>query len=292
MLSIAGRPERKAAKAVIRHAVEQGITFIDTADNYAPDHSSMGHNESLVAEALREMGLDAGSSSPVVVATKGGAQKPDGRWTPIGRPDYLREACHASLRALKTDRIALYHLHTPDPAVPLVDSVAALARLKEEGKIEAVGLSNVNLGQIRAAQSVTSIASIQNNLSGWNVGYRRSPVVKHCEEEGIVFLAYSPLGGRRRVGELGNNEALAAVARDSGASVYELALSWVLDQAPIVVPIPSATRKSSVDSCVRALSLELDPTARRRLVKAFRTLPGSKRLLARIVGRVGRMVRS
>lgn len=292
MLSIEGRPDREAAKAVIRHAVERGITLIDTADNYAPDHTQMGHNERLIADALGETGLSAGGGSGVVVATKGGARKPDGKWTPTGRPEYLREACHASLRALRTERIVLYHLHTPDPAVPFADSVGALARLREEGKVEAVGLSNVNVQQIRTAQNIVPVASVQNRLSLWDVGYRRPPVLKLCERERIVFLAYSPLGGRRRAGRLLGCEPLVSMGRELRASPHELALAWLLSEAPIVVPIPSATRVSSIESSIRAVSVKLDGAQKRHLVKAFRTLPGSKRLMGRMLRRLGRVVGS
>jgi aryl-alcohol dehydrogenase-like predicted oxidoreductase len=283
LLSIDGRPDRDRAKTVVRAAVEAGITLIDTADAYCLDDSEIGHNESLISEALAEIGLGAGDDSRIVVATKGGNTRPGGRWVQNGRPDHLRAACHASLRALRVERISLYQLHVPDRAVPFADSVGELARLRKEGKVAAVGLSNVSVQQIREAEAITPISSVQNYCSAWDVGYRRSPIIEHCAERGIVFFAYSPLGGRGRSGRLSESDALTTLARELGASPQQLALAWLLGQAPVVVPIPSATRGSSIESSARAASLELDARATRRLAKALRHLPGSAGLFSRVL---------
>lgn len=290
LLSVAGRPDRATAKAVIRSAVERGVTLLDTADNYGLDHTDVGHNERLIAETLGEMDLDAGSGCPVV-ATKGGGLRVDGHWGWDGRPEHLRRACHASLRALGVERITLYHLHTPDPDVPFEDSVGAIARLKEEGKVEAVGLSNVSVNEIHAAREIVPVASVQNSLSAWDVGYRRSPVVECCTTQDILFLAYSPLGGRGRSRALSEHPPVASLAAELGASPQELALAWLLEQAPIVVPIPGATTVASVESGSRALAVTLDDRTRKRLTRAFRSLPGSRGLAERVVGRIRRMLR-
>lgn len=288
-LSLRGRPDRETAKAVVRRAVELGVTLIDTADAYALDHTDIGHNERLIAEALAEVGLRC--DGPVVVATKAGMTRPDGRWQRDGRPEHLRNACHASLRALGVERISLYQFHSPDPAVDLADSVGALARLREEGKVAEIGLSNVSVDQIRTAERITAVATVQNALSAWDVGYRRSRVVEHCAREGIVFLAYAPLGGAARAARLGESPALLALGRELEATPQELALAWLLREAPIVVPIPGATQARSVESGVRALSVDLDLRTHRRLIKAFRTLPGSAGVIRRLSTRLIRLAR-
>ena len=288
-LSLAGRPDRDAAKGVIRTAVQAGVTLIDTADAYALDHTDIGHNERLIAEAFGDMGL-AIEDGPVVVATKGGRTRPDGDWDRDGRPQHLREACEASLRALGVDRITLYQFHSPDPRVPFADSVGTFARLREEGKIEAVGLSNVDVGQIEEARGIVPIASVQNAQSVWDVGYTKSPVVEHCRRHGIVFLAYAPLGGSRRAGKLREASALVRLASELDATPQELALAWLLHQAPIVVPIPGASRPQSVLSSVKAGSLDLDAAMLRRLRSAFRTLPGHRGFVERVGSKLKRLL--
>jgi aryl-alcohol dehydrogenase-like predicted oxidoreductase len=291
LLSLAGRPGRDQARAVIERAVERGITLIDTADAYALDHTDIGHNERLIAEALNDMGLGAGGHSPIIVATKGGQTRPNGAWKPDGRPEHLREACHESLRALGVERIGLYQLHSPDPRVPFADSVGAIAQLREEGKVEAVGLSNVSVEQIREAWSIVPVATVQNRRSPWDVGYRRSPVVQHCLGEGILFLAYSPLGGRGRASVLSESAELRTLGTELGASPQELALAWLLREAPNIVPIPSATKVATVDSSARAAVLSLDAAEHQRVGRALRKLPGSRGLAARVVGRLTRLLR-
>ena len=292
-LSLAGRPDRDLAKAVVRRAIERGVTLIDTADVYALDESDIGHNERLVAEAVREAGARIGTEGPgsVVVASKGGRTRQGAHWGCDGRPEHLREACHASLTSLGIDRIPLYQLHTPDPQVPFADSVGALARLREEGKVAAVGLSNVDVGQIREARAIVPVASVQNGFSPWDMGFRRSPVVSYCEREGLLLLAHSPLGGANRAPVLDQNESLRAIGREVEATPAELALAWLLAQAPIVVPIPGARRVESVESSVRAASLKLDPGILRRLERAFRALPGAESLVGRVLSRLAHRLR-
>ena len=286
LLSTAGRPDRKTAKTVIRTAVERGITLIDSADAYCLDDGERGHNERLIAEALAELNMRAGEDAPVVVATKGGNTRPGGRWVQDGRPDHLREACHASLRALKVERIALYHLHVPDRRVPFAESVGALARLREEGKIAAVGVSNVTLAQVREAETIVPLSSVQNAASVWDVGYRQSPIIRHCAARGIVFLAYSPLGGRDRAVELERGRELVALAQAIGVTPHELSLAWLMSAAPVVVPIPGARRVSRIDSHVRALTLRLAARDRRRVTRALRRLPGVEGMREKLVRRI------
>lgn len=287
-LSLKGRPERASAKAVVRRAVELGVTLIDTADAYCIDQEEAGHNERLIAEALREMGEDA---SRVTVATKGGMIRPGGRWARDGSPEHLRSACEASLRALGVERIDLYQLHTPDRTVPFAESVGALARLHSEGRIAAVGLSNVTVAQIREAQSIVPITSVQNRLGPWDVSFRASPVVDFCRAEEITFLPYSPLGGRSRAREVAGSPGLRKIATGAGCTPEELVLAWILHLAPNVVPIPGASRIGSIESSVRAESIRLDDARARKIRRAFRSLPGAESEVARIAAGVLRRAR-
>ncbi|MDZ7779764.1 MAG: aldo/keto reductase [Gemmatimonadota bacterium] len=290
-LSISVRPDPAEARALIRHAVESGVELIDTADSYARDDRETGHNERLIADALREMDMDpaAGLEEAVpIVATKGGRTRPGGEWAINGRPEHLRQACHASLEALGVDRIPLYQLHTPDPDVPFEESVGALVQLRDEGKIGLIGLSNVSLKQMDTASALTPIASVQNRLSVWDAGLRKPPVVARCAAQGILFMAYAPLGGRERAGSLGDVGPLAALAESLRVTPQELALAWLFDLDPAIVPIPGATRTSSIDSGLRALRLELEPHHIRDLRRALRQMPDRKGVATRIASKVRR----
>lgn len=269
-LSIPGRPDRDDAKQVIRRAVELGVNFIDTADVYCMDDSDIGHNERLIAETLVELGV----RDDVLVATKGGLVRPEGRWERDGRPQQLRRACEHSLRMLDTDRIALYQLHAPDAKVPFADSVGELARLYEEGMVGAVGLSNVSLMQLQAALAIVPVASVQNRYNPWDRSSELDGIIRYCDQNSITFLPYSPVGGRRRVPLLRESEDLRSIGqRHGGASPEELVLAWMLGVSPSLVPIPGARRVASIESSVRAESLRLDDRTRRELEEAFRALP-------------------
>jgi len=288
-LSTQGRPASDEAEAVVRRAVELGITLVDTADVYALDDGDVGHNERLVAGVLRRMGagFGGGEGSPrVVVATKGGMTRPGGRWEPNGRPEHLRAACEASLRALGVDRIDLYQFHTPDPAVPFAESVGALARLRDEGKVAAVGLSNVTLPQIREAAALVPITSVQNGLRAFDALGGPSPVVEHCRREGITFLAYAPLGGQQGVEALSATPALRVEAERRGVTPHELALAWLLRLGDHLVPLPGPSRVASVESAVRAATLELGPGDEGALARAFAAVPGAPGRLRRTLRRL------
>jgi len=269
-LSTVGRPERAQAKQVIRRAVELGVNFIDTADVYCLDDSEYGHNERLIAEALDEMGV----RDDVLVATKGGGVRPAGRWGHDGSPEHLRRACEHSLRMLGVDRIGLYQLHAPDPKVRFTDSVGEIARLYEEGKVAAVGLSNVSLMQIQAALAIVPVTSVQNRYNPWDRSAEQTGVIQFCDQSSITFLPYSPVGGGRRVTLLRESDDLREIgARYDGATPEELVLAWILAASPSLVPIPGASRVESIESSVRAESLRLDERTRRELEEAFRALP-------------------
>ena len=253
-LSLQERPPQPVSLEVIRAALNAGVRLIDTADVYCLDDSDLGHNERLVAEVLRGW---SGPRDEVLVATKGGLTRPGGRWERNGRPEHLRMACDRSLRALGVDRIALYQLHAPDSEVAFEDSVGALAELQREGKVRWVGLSNVSVGQIRAAEAIVPIASVQNRLNPFFREALEEGVLRYCEERGIGFLAYSPVGGGRLNRKLPEHPVLRPLAARLGVSAHALVLAWVLSRSPAVIVIPSARRVEHALDSVGAGELEL-----------------------------------
>jgi len=255
-LSIEGRPPEEQSLRVLRAALDAGVTLIDTADVYCLDQHDIGHNERLIAQALAGWG---GDRSGVTVATKGGVVRPAGRWDSDARPEQLRAGCERSLRALGVDRLDLYQLHAPDPRMPLADSVGELARLREAGKLRWIGLSNVSLLQVREAQRITPITSVQNRLNPFFRESLGGGVVAYCAEQGIGFLAYSPTGGGRLTRTLPAHPVLTPIARRLGVSAHAVVLAWALAQSPTVIVIPSArTVEHALDS-VGAADLVLGP---------------------------------
>ena len=234
-------PDREEAKAVLRRAVELGVNFIDTADSYGPEVS-----ETLIAEALYPYPDD------LVVATKGGLERTGpGRWPANGRPEHLRHACEGSLRRLRLEQVPLYQFHRPDPRVPLEDSVGALVELKEQGKIRHLGLSNVTEDQLRRAQRLTAIVSVQNR---YNLRDRGSdPLVDLCEQERLVFLPWAPIQ------DLGRNPAVREVAERHQASDRQVVLAWLLARSPAVLPIPGTGTVAHLEANVAAAGLRLSP---------------------------------
>jgi aryl-alcohol dehydrogenase-like predicted oxidoreductase len=255
-MSIEGRPDRERSIATIHAALDAGVTLIDTADAYHEHANEVGHNESLIAEALRSYGAD---TSGVLVATKGGHLRPgDGSWTVNGRPEYIKEAAQASARRLGVDAIGLYQFHRPDPAVPYADSIGALRELLDEGVIEMAGISNATVAQIDEANRILDgrLVSVQNQFSP---AFRSSlDELEHCARLGIAFLPWSPLGGIARAADVGaRHDAFQTVADARGASPQQIALAWELALAPIVIPIPGASRPTSIQNSVIAADIEL-----------------------------------
>ena len=255
-MSIEGRPDEARSIATIHAALEAGVTLIDTADAYHLHADDVGHNEELIARALRTWG---GDTSDVLVATKGGHLRPgDGSWTQDGRPEYLKEAVKASARRLGVEAIGLYQFHRPDPRVPYADSVGAIRDLLDEGVIELAGISNANVAQIDEANEILGgrLVSVQNQFSP---AFRSSlGELEHCAALGIAFLPWSPLGGIARAGAVGErHDAFQRVADAHGVSPQQVALAWELALAPVVIPIPGASRPESIRDSVRAVELEL-----------------------------------
>jgi pyridoxine 4-dehydrogenase len=248
---ILGWPDdRENALRVLRRAVELGVNLIDTADSYGPEVSEL-----LIAEALHPY------PDGLVIATKGGlVRSASGAWTRDGRPEHLREACEASLRRLRLDRIELYQLHAVDRNVPFEESVGELARLREEGKIRHLGLSNVSVELLRRAQELVPVVSVQNRYS--LVDREADGVLDECEREGIMFLPWYPLA----VGDLGQSQgALGRIARARGATPAQVALAWLLARSPVVVPIPGTASLTHLEENVAALELELTDDERSAL---------------------------
>lgn len=253
-LSIQDRPSEDQGVRVIHAALDAGVTFIDTADVYCLDEKDIGHNERLIAKGLRGR---PGDRDRVVVGTKGGVTRPGGRWETDGRPQHLLAACERSLQALSVERIDLYQLHAPDPRVPFGESVGALADLQRQGKIRWVGLSNVSVPEIREAEAIVRVTSVQNRLNPFFREALAEGVVAYCAERGIGFLAYSPTGGGRLNHKLPAHPVLQPLAARLGVTSHALVLAWVLARSPAVIVIPSArTVDHAVDSA-RAAELVL-----------------------------------
>jgi len=234
-------PDRDNARKVLRRAVELGVDLIDTADAYGPETSEL-----LIAEALHPYPKD------LVIATKGGLTRPGpGQWVPNGRPEYLTRCVENSLKRLQLERIDLYQLHRIDPKVPMEESLGALKKMQEAGKIRHVGLSEVSPKEIDRARKVLPIVSVQNQ---YNIGNRKwEKTLTYCEKEGLGFMPWSPIGGNRGL----KDNALEAAARDYHASVVQLALAWLLHRSPAMLPIPGTSSVAHLEENMAAAKLKL-----------------------------------
>jgi aryl-alcohol dehydrogenase-like predicted oxidoreductase len=266
-MSIEGRPDIDRSIRTIHAALDAGVTLIDTADAYHLHADEVGHNETLIAQALASWG---GDTSGVLVATKGGHLRPgDGSWTVDGSPAHLREAVEGSLKRLGVDAIGLYQFHRPDPEVPYEESVGTLRELLDEGKIQQAGISNATVLQIRQAQEILGgrLASVQNQFSP---AFRSSEAeLRLCDELGIAFLPWSPLGGITKAGELGSRfAAFRQVAEAHGVSPQRVTLAWMLAKSEHVIPIPGASRPESITDSAQAPELSLSDEELARLDRA------------------------
>lgn len=256
-LSIRDRPPEEQGIRVIHAVLDAGVTLIDTADAYCLDDGELGHNERLIARALRSW---PGDRSRIIVATKGGMRRPAGRWEIDGSPSHLKSACERSLVSLGVDRIDLYQLHVPDPRVPLAESVGALAKLQREGKIRWIGLSNVSMPEIQQAEEIVPVTTVQNRLNPFFREALGQGVVAYCTERGIGFLAYSPTGGGRLNLKLPAHPILQPMAARLGTTPHALVLAWVLARSPSVIVIPSARAVEHAMDSVSAAEVALSET--------------------------------
>lgn len=254
-LSIQGRPDEHTALAVITAFVEAGGNFIDTAVSYCLDNDDLGHNERLISKALHSLK----HHPDVLVATKGGLTRPNGRWEVDASPRWLRQSCELSLRNLGNP-IRLYYLHAVDSRVPLAESLGELVRLREEGKIVAIGLSNVNASQLDEALKITPIAAVQNRCNIYERRDLDNGLVDHCRVRNIAYVPYSPVGGHFGHRRLAQDPALARIAVKYDTTPYVLALAWLLRRGDHVLPIPGASKVASVRSSLSATTIELDPS--------------------------------
>ena len=237
-------PDRANALKVLRRATELGVDLIDTADAYGPDTSEL-----LIAEALHPY------PKGLVIATKGGLTRPGpGEWVPNCRPDHLKQALEGSLKRLRLERIDLYQLHTVDPRVPIEESLGALKQMQDAGKIRHIGLSNVDPDEITRASKIVPIVSVQNR---YNIEDRKSEnVLVYCEKENLGFLPWFPIGGG---GGLKPENPLNTAAKAHGVSVYQVALAWLLQRSPVVLPIPGTSSLAHLEDNVAAAKLKLTP---------------------------------
>lgn len=237
-------PDRGNAIKVLKRAVELGVNLIDTADAYGPETSEL-----LIAEALYPY------PKGLVIATKGGLTRPSPpQWVPDGRPEHLKQAVDGSLKRLRLEQIDVYQLHRIDPKVPMEESLGAIREMKDAGKIRHVGLSNVDPDEIERARKIVPIVSVQNR---YNIEDRKSEnALVYCEKNGLGFLPWFPIGGTRG---LKPENALNAVAKAHGVSVFQVALAWLLGRSPVMLPIPGTSSIAHLEENVAAAKLKLAP---------------------------------
>lgn len=253
-LSLTDRPNEKTAFDVIKAFIDGGGNFIDTANVYCSDENDVGHNEKLIHKALKKFGkLD-----DIIVATKGGLTRPKGRWDCNATPQWLRTSCEKSLRDLNTDSIFLYQLHAPDPNVPFTESISELAKLQQEGKIRHIGLSNVNSQEILTALTIVHVLSVQNRCNVFEKKSFDRGIVDLCEKENIVFIPHSPVGGHFDHKKWTHSRPLRDIAQKHGVSTYQIMLSWLLHKGDHILPIPGASKVSSISDSLKALDISLD----------------------------------
>lgn len=254
-MSLSSRPPESQSIQVIHRALDLGVTLIDTADSYCKDESDKHHNEKVIAKALQEY---SGDASKVTVATKGGLMRPNGAWTRNGNPKHLRKTIRESFEALGGQKpIDVWQYHAPDPEYTIEESLAPAKEAVEEGLIRFVGVSNFSVEQIKRARDVVKIVSVQNQYNPWFRQPEFDGVLEYCENEGLTFLPWSPLGGSRRVGNLEDIGAIAQLAKDKGVSSYNIVLAWLRSKSPCVVPIPGASKVSSIEDSVRTVDVKL-----------------------------------
>jgi aryl-alcohol dehydrogenase-like predicted oxidoreductase/histidinol phosphatase-like enzyme len=267
-MRLSTEPDRDEASAiaVLHAAFDAGVNFLDTADAYCRDSTEVGDNERLIARALATW---TGDASGILVATKGGLTRPEGRWVADGRARHLAAACDASRRALGFERLPLYQLHAPDPRTSLTTSVRALAALKRDGLIDSIGLCNVTVGQIEEALRITPIGAVQVELSLWNDDSILSGVLEYCIANDLRLLAYRPFGGPQRRRRVLADPVLADLAARHAATPFEIALAALRDLSGVVVPLPGPTRVETARSAARACGIALTADDRALIDERF-----------------------
>ncbi len=254
-MSLTSRPPESESLQVIHRALDLGVTFIDTADSYCKDESDKHHNEKLIHKALQTYNGDV---SNVVVATKGGFMRPNGSWTRNGNPEHLHKTIRESFEALGGNKpIDVWQYHSPDPDYTIESALKPVKEAVESGLIRFVGVSNFSVEQIKRSQDVVEIVSVQNQYSPWSRQPEKDGVLKYCEQEQLTFLPWSPFGGSRRHSDLQDIKAIAQLAKQKGVSVYCIVLAWLRSKSPSILPIPGASKVSSIEDSVRAVDVNL-----------------------------------
>lgn len=254
-MSLRDRPPESQAIAVIHRALDLGVRLIDTADSYCKDEPDKHHNERLIHKALQQY---SGDVSQVVIATKGGLMRFDGNWTRNGNPEHLRETIRISFESLGGEKpIDVWQYHAPDQNYTIEESLKPAKEAVEAGLIRFVGVSNFSVEQIKRARDVVDIVSVQNQYNPWNRQPESDGVLEYCENEHLMFLPWSPLGGSSRVRGLGDFPAISKLAKAKGVSVYSIVLAWLRAKSPRIVPIPGATKITSIEDSVGSLEVTL-----------------------------------
>ncbi|WP_009630899.1 aldo/keto reductase [Synechocystis sp. PCC 7509] len=253
-MSLSSRPEEAQSIAVIHRALDLGVTLIDTADSYCKDESDKHHNERLIAKALKEYQGNAN----VTIATKGGLMRPNGDWTRDGNPKHLKETIRTSFESLGGEKpIDVWQYHAPDPKYSIEESLKPAAEAVKAGLIRFVGVSNFSVEQIKRAREVVDIVSVQNQYNPWHRQPEFDGVLEYCESQNLTFLPWSPLGGSRKASKLGDIKAIASLAKNKEVSVYAIVLAWVRAKSPCIVPIPGASKVSSIEDSVKSVQVKL-----------------------------------
>lgn len=254
-MSLSSRPKEAQAIEVIHRALDLGVRLIDTADSYCKDESDKHHNERLIAKALKGY---QGDRAKIVIATKGGLMRPNGDWTRNGNPDHLRETIRTSFEALGGEKpIDVWQYHAPDPNYSIEESLKPAKEAVESGLIRFVGVSNFSVEQIKRARDVVDLVSVQNQYNPWHRQPEKDGVLDYCQRENLTFLPWSPLGGSRRVSRLEEINAIASLAKDKGVSIYAIVLAWVRAKSPCIVPIPGASKVSSIKDSAKSVEVKL-----------------------------------
>lgn len=256
-LSIEPRPSTVDAIGVIHAALSHGITLIDTADSYCRNEFDMHHNEALIRQALDTF---PNNLIPVRIATKGGMIRPRGQWVACGRPSHIEAAILRSYKALGgTQPIDIWQYHIPDPDYEFAESLRPAIAAIDSGLIRRLGLCNVSLDQLKRARDMADIVSVQLSYSIWNRIAEFSGIVEYCNREQILFFAWSPLGGRQQHGNLLRVPYLVRLASEKNASIFSVALAWLMSKSEMVVPIPGTTNANHIEAWVDACRLKLTP---------------------------------
>jgi aryl-alcohol dehydrogenase-like predicted oxidoreductase len=252
-MSLSSRPPESESIEVIHRALDLGVTFIDTADSYCKDELDKHHSERLIHKALQTYKGDG-----VIIATKGGLMRPNGNWTRNGDPKHLEETIRISFEALGGEKpIDVWQYHAPDPDYTIEESLAPAKKAVEAGIIRFVGVSNFSVEQIKRSQDIVDVVSVQNQYNPWYRQPEFDGVLEYCEQESLTFLPWSPFGGSRRHQGLADFPTIAKLAKQKDVSVYCIVLAWLRSKSPCILPIPGASKVSSIEDTVRAVDVKL-----------------------------------